>query len=427
MKIKGFIILFVFILLILPSISAVEFNVNSNFKQGETILTRISGNFITPPTKENIFFYEGHIRIPMEYDIANIQGDYYFYTFLSGKSQGNYSISIENVKYMKGSEVSQENIVRNFSITNETAAFSLKPGFVLASGNFYLEVQNLLDKQITIEIDTASNNSGRDIIISASGSKESSVSLKSGEIKKINFELGTGNSSFQQIELSSGNLNYKVPVYVSASSQQAPDSTTSTQKFEPSELIYSIPTNLITKRIIFLYNIGNKEMKNISLSLSDEISPFVNLSSYYIETLGANNNLPIELFFFSAGETEVEGTLKANINGEKMIYSSIALKFLNDYVPVNESEQSYVETCAELQGKICASTESCDKESVYAKDNVCCLGACKSTEKKGSGRILIAIGIFVVIAAGLFWFYKKKYKKAKKPVDLLDIAKEKKD
>jgi hypothetical protein len=418
---KKFLLLFLFILLILPFLSAVEFNVNANYSQGETIITKVSGNFLISPTKANIFFYEGHVRIPMDYDVTNIQGDYYIYASLVGKSQGNYSISIENVKYMKGNEVATDNLVRNFSITNETADFSVKPGFVSASDDFYLEVQNLLDKQIIININTAGNNSGRDIIISDSGSKESSISLKSGEIKKINFALGTGNSSLNQIELSSGNLDYIVPVYISTSFQQLQESA---QKLEPSELISSIPTNSITKRIIFLYNTGNKEVKNISLSLSDEISPFVNLSSYYIETLGVNNNIPIELSFFSTGETEIEGTLKANINGEKMLYSQISLKFLNNYTPLNETAQSYTtQTCAELNGKVCVSTESCDAETVYAKDNVCCLGNCKSAENNSSGRILIAIGIIVVIAAGLFWFYKKKYKKAKKSVNLLDIAK----
>jgi hypothetical protein len=36
---------------------------------------------------------------------------------------------------------------------------------------------------------------------------------------------------------------------------------------------------------------------------------------------------------------------------------------------------------------------------------------------------MIAIGIFVAIAAVLYWFYKKKFKPAKKSVNLLDIAK----
>jgi hypothetical protein len=328
MKIKRFIIFFVFVLLILPFLSAVEFNINFNYSQGETIITRVSGNFLETITKDNIFFYKEHVRIPVEYDVAKIQGDYYIYASLVGKQEGSYSISVENVKYMSGTEVITGNIARNFSITNQTAAFSLKPGFVSASDEFYLEVQNLLDKQITISVNTASaNSSGRDIIISDSGGTESSLSLKSGEIKKINFELGTGSSALQQIELKSENLNYKVPVYVSASPQQVSPELISTQKLEPSELILSIPTNLVTKRIIFLYNIGTKEVKNISFSLSDEISPFVNLSSFYIETLEASNNIPIELSFFSMQEGEIEGTLKANINGEKMLYSSIALNF----------------------------------------------------------------------------------------------------
>jgi hypothetical protein len=423
---KKFIFLFLAIFLILPVVSAIEFNVNGNYSQGETIIAVASGNFVTSITKSNAFFYEGHVRIPIEYDVAKMNNDYYIYASLVGKSQGNYSISIENVKYMKGNVVSEDNIVRNFSITNETAAFSIKPGFVSATGDFYIEAQNLLDNKITVAIDTASNNTGRDILITDSGSKTSSLSLNSGEIKKINFKLGTGNASLEQISLKSGNISYSVPVSVPEYSPYVPSYVVS---LEPSSLVSSIPTNIAAKRTIFIYNTGDKEVKNITLSLSDEISPFVNLSKYYIDRIAPNDNLAIELSIFSAGETEVEGTLKADVNGEKMLYSSIALKFLNDYIPTNETEASSEKTCAQLQGAVCTGEQVCSVESVYAKDNVCCLGTCSKPGSSGgsSAGKIIAIIIAVIIVGGLAWFYFKKFKKAKKPVNLLDIAKGKKD
>jgi hypothetical protein len=424
MRIKGLIVLsvvFAFALLIFPLISAVEFNIDANYPQGETMLTKISGNFLVAPTKDNVFFYSGHTRIPMDYDLLNIQGDYYIYASLVGKQEGNYSISVENVKYMKGSSVVTDNLVRNFSITNETADFSVIPGFVSTSSDFYLDVQNLQDNQIVIDVNTISNISGRNIIISDSGGESSSIPVKSGEIKRINFALGTGNASLNLVELKTENIDYVIPVYVSSSSYQPPSS--STQQLEPSELILPIPTNSVTKRTVYLYNTGDTEIKNISFSLSDEISPFANLSQNYTATLAANDNFPIELSFFSGQEGEVQGTLKANINGEKMLYSSISLKFLNNYTPSNETPSYSTQLCSDIPGKVCTGTDSCDAGTVYAKDNVCCLGNCTSSSGNGSTRIIIAVAIIVVIALGLFWFYKKKYKKAKKPINLLDIAK----
>src|SRR4030042_4680810 len=114
-----------------------------SLSQGETIITKVSGNFLTPVTEENIFFYRGHVRAPMEYGVAKIGDDYYVYALTTGKTAGDYSLSIENVQYMKGAEISDENIIKNFSITNLTAAFSVKPGFIISSGNFSLEIQNL--------------------------------------------------------------------------------------------------------------------------------------------------------------------------------------------------------------------------------------------------------------------------------------------
>jgi len=420
---KLFLIAFL-IFLLLPLIYAVEFNIKENFAQGETMIAKVSGNFITPITKSNVFFYKEHVRIPMDYGVEKIDKEYYIYASLSGKAEGNYSISIENVQYMKGAETLSDNIVKNFSITNATADFSLKPGVIVSSGDFSLEIQNLKDKQIAVIVKTQiANISERDIsiITQETTAKVVSVSLVSGEVGKIYFKSGSGLPTFQKIELKSENFTYEIPVYIftSLTNQEAP------YRLEPAELISSIPTNSIIKKIIFLYNTGDREIRNISLSLSDSIKPFVNLSQNYVESLASKTNIPIELSFLSPGETEVSGTLKANINSEMMLYSQISLKFLSNYTPVNDSSHSSNKTCEELQGKICSQGEACDKGIEYARDSVCCLGNCVSTSKKSPVGTIIAIAIFIVLIVVGIWFYKKKYKKAKKPVDLLKIANKK--
>lgn len=419
------IVVFILALLFLQFISAVEVDMNEDFGQGETILTKISGNFITPVTKENIFFYRSHVRIPMEYDVARINDDYYIYALLSDKQQGNYSISVEDVKYMKGAEISEENIIKNFSITDKIADFSLKPGFIITSKDFSIEIQNLQDRKLTVNIKTLTNttaNNSREILILPPDSKETSISLKSGEIKEINFKLGVGEPALQKIELKTDNLIYEIPVYILTPSSGG--SQKESFRFEPAELNFSLSTNMTAKGIIHLYNAGDADMKNISLSLSDSIKPFANISVSKIENLHNNSNFAVELYFFSLGDIAVEGNLKAETEN-LTAYSSISLKFLKSYTPSNETEQppAVVKTCAELQGKICNETvEKCDTTPVYAKDNVCCLGTCQKIKKSSTGRIIAIIFILVIIA-GLVWFYFAKYKKTKKPVDLLKIAK----
>ncbi len=427
MKRKGLAIaVLVLFFLLFPLISAVEFNVNENYIQGETILTKLSGNFLTSVTKENVFVYRYDmgipVKIPVEYGIAKISEDYYMYFFLSGKSPGNYSIYVKNIKYMEGGSTSEDEIIRNFTITNGTADFSLKPGFVITSESFYLEIQNLKDSPLSLDIKTNVNATpdARDIILSSLQTKEASIQLKSGEIKKINFELGYGQPTFQFVELKSSSIDYNVPVYIFSALEQEQEASF---RIEPSELISSIPTNTVVKKTVYIYNTGNAEIKNITLSFSGAVSAFANLSQYHIENLGANSNVPVELSFFSSSETETSGTLKAN-TGSVISYLQISLKFLSNYIPSNETEQfTSTKTCAELQGVVCSQSEKCDKEIIYAKDNVCCPGTCASSAANPwTGRI-IGIIIFVAVVAFLVWFYLKKYRKARKPVDLLKIGK----
>ncbi|VVB83332.1 Uncharacterised protein [uncultured archaeon] len=406
-----------FIFLLLPLISAVEFNVNQNFSQGETIIAKISGNFLTPISNQNVFFYEGHVRIPLEYSVSKIGEDYYLYALTSGKAPSNYSISIQNIQYMRGSEVASDNLAANFSITNNTADFSVNPGFVTTAGDFYLQIQNLQDKELNVGINTQSNTSkAREILVSQDMSSSSSVSLRSGEIKKINFQLGSGESGLRMVELTTGNLTYKVPVYIFSSSA----GNFASLEIDPQFLTLSSSTNASSKTSIYISNSGDKALQNISLSLSDSLVPYIIISQSSIANLSANTGVQIDLSYSSSTEKKVEGILKLK-SGNTSASSFISLTFTKNYTASKTNASVITKTCAEISGNICASDEECDKDPIYAKDNVCCLGTCKKTVSSSSG-VIIGIIIIGVIAGALFLLY-KKYKKAKKPVDLLEIAK----
>jgi hypothetical protein len=425
---------FIFALLIVLSAlsftsfaSAVEFNVNSNYSQGETMIAKVSGNFISPITKSNVFFYQGHVRIPMEYDVVQIEGDAYIYAVLARNETGNYSISVENIKYMVGAKVVQDNLIRNFSITNNTADFSVNPGAVSSSGDFVIELQNLRDNQIVVDIKTSQINSSlensteREILILPSESSETSFSLKSGEKKKISFKPGVGNKELRTIEITTLNTTYYIPIYLSAVIEGTQKSTF---VLEPSSLAYSFATDSAVNKTVYLYNTGSSDITGISLSLDDELAPLVNLSVTNIGTLSANSKIPIELIFFSKKEVATLGNIKAKA-GEDIAYSSLTVRFTSNYTPVtpNETIQSTSKTCEELSGVFCNSTQECSQEVVHAADNLCCLASCNEVKKSNSGTIIAVIIIIFIIAAGS-WFYLAKYKKSRKSsVNLLKIAK----
>jgi hypothetical protein len=408
-------VILILILLIVPIISAVEFDMKSNFSQGETLIAKISGNFLEPILKENIFFYrDRHVRVPIKsFDVGKINDEFYIYALLSDKEPyNNYSLIIKNVKYMKGSQISEEEIVKDFAINEDISDFSINPGFVITKEDFFIEVQNLQDYKITIQVKTITENETSD---------EDAITLISGEIKKISFNIEDAEQpTFKMIELSTENFTYSIPVYIYLESES--QKKEKDFDFDPPELNISLPTNSNTTRIIYLYNTGEEILENISLSVSNSLKPYINISAINIEELEKNSTIKIELYIFSKEEGEVKGYIKAQIENESLFtYSEISLNFLKDYVP-SEDEIPITKTCLELNGEKCDSGEECNMETINAKDGVCCLGTCEEIKESNLG-LIIGIGMLIIVAGIIAWFFIKKYRGAKKPVDLLKIAK----
>ncbi|MCK5149811.1 hypothetical protein KAJ87_02705 [Candidatus Pacearchaeota archaeon] len=426
---------FILILLVLPIISAVEVEMKTDFSQGETLLARVSGNFIDTILKENIYFYRGHVRSPTEYDVTKIQGEYYIYASLLDKSPNNYSMVIKDVQYMKGSQVSEEGTIKTFSVNENMADFLVEPGFIVSSDNYFIEVQNLQDSKITITAKVLIKNETSEepgffaSLFGSSGGEveqEKSVTLLSGEIKKINFEIGDLKSStFKTIELSTNNLKYEIPAYLFLEGEQSEEKEIGF-KFEPHYLNVSVSTNSNANRIVYLKNVGEEILENISISLSDSLKPYANLSIENLTNLKENSSSKIEISFFSENVSVIEGYLKAQTS-DKIIsaYLEINLDFLEDYTPPsNGSSTTITKTCLELNGTICEKNQECKGESVNSKNAVCCLGICEEKKRNPAGAI-IGWGIIILVLSFLAWFFIKRYRKPRKKVDLLKIAGEK--
>ena len=413
------IIIILIILLLFPLISSVEFETKKEFDQGETLLAVISGNFLDQITRDNIFFYKGHVRIPMVYEVGKINNDFYIYAMLTGKDQGNYSIVIQDIRYNRGIAIVDEDIVKNFTITENTTDFSLNPGFIIASEDFFLEVQNLQEERITIQIDTPES------FIS-----ENSLELKSGETKRINFELNEQawnfSSAFEEIKLSSENTDYSVPV--SAMSDINTTETTEGEqelnfKFEPHIVEISIATDSDSKRIVYILNTGDTA-EDIFISVSPLLEPYVTVSPQEINSLEENSTEKIEIFIASGTEEIIiEGQIDAR--AENFTSSLIlVLDFIKDFIPEEpEDEEVIITTCVQIEGIICDGGERCTGKTSPTKDGICCFApaVCEEIPKSQTGKI-IGWAVVIVVILFLFWFF-KKYKKVKPRVNLLKIGK----
>ena len=412
---KKLIIILIF-LLIFPLISSVEFETKDEFNQGETLVAVVSGNFLDQITRDNIFFYKEHVRIPVIYEIGKIQGDFYIYAMLTGKEQGNYSIAIKDVRYARGIETVDEDIVKNFAITENTADFSLSPGFVITPENFFLEVQNLQEKRITIQIDTP------EAFIS-----ENSLELKSGELKRINFKLNEEtlnlSSAFEEIKLSSENTEYSVPVFVMSDINVTEEREKLNFKFEPNIVAVSMATDSDAKRIVYLINTGTGKIEDIIFNISGLLEPYVEISPEIINDLDEDANEKIEINIISDLEPVIlEGTITAV--AENLSTSlTLILDFIKDFIPEEpEDEEVIITTCVQIEGIICEEGERCTGKTNPTKDGVCCFAPaiCEETPTSQTGKI-IGWSVVILVILFLFWFF-KKYKKVKPRVNLLKIG-----
>ena len=404
-----------------PLISSINFDMKENFNRGETLTAKISGYFLSPILKENIFFYRGHVRIAMNYDLTKIGEDYYIYADLSEKIPGNYSIVIQNARYIEFTMTVEEDIVKNFTISKDWADFYVLPGFVIAEDDFSVNVRNIQNEELTVDIKINPENETKE-------TNETSVTLSAGETEKVNFLLTSFSQGLNIIEFSTENLKYEIPVNAFFT-EKAKEEGEGSFKFEPGELNISLSTNSETSRILYLYNTGTKILKNISISASNSLKPYVELSTENVDELENDSNIALEVFFTSPEDEEnLDGYIKAKSSedeGDILAYSQIYLSFVKDYVPQNEEKiPASAKTCSELNGEICAEDETCKGDEIYAKDNKCCLGNCEKEKQNNTGRI-IGWGLLGVAFIFLIWFF-LKHKKIKKPVDLLKIAKGKK-
>ncbi len=413
------IIFFAVLFLLSPLFSAVEFNMKETYSQGETLISTFSANFVDAVTKENVRFYRGHVRVSIEPHLTKIGEEYYLYAQLP-ENPANYSVRLEDVKYMKGSQVVEEDIIKNFTITNQTSDFWVDPGVIVTSGDFDVEMQNLQENKIIInlKIETVSGDEGT-YYSSSFGEfnegDENSFSLISGAKQKLSFKVkDIEEDSLKKIIIYTGNQTYyEIPLYVLAT----PVSNKKEQnfQFDSKELQIKIPTGEELVKTVAIKNTGQEPLSNIQISFSEELNPYLLIPIKNIEFLDVGEEAEIGLYFSKSLEEKViEGQLKAQTDSGLYTYSALTLIYLRDYkLSESEIKESVIKTCSDLGGRTCLEGEKCSVEITYAKDGVCCEGSCIKQEKGSFGWLG---WILIVLVIGfLIWFFLKYRKIESKP------------
>ncbi len=419
MKSRGFLLLTLFSLLfILPLTSAVEVTMNSAFAQGETFLAKYSGNFVDQITNDNVHFYRNgatSYEVPMTPSgVVKINNDFYVYALLVNTS-GNYSIKIQGVRYYKATQIVSDNIVSNFTISNETAAFSITPGAISTGADFSVNLQNQLDKKITININKDSSLM----------SSPSSIDLNTGVSSTIQFTiLASAVSGLTTITFSSGNASYSMPVYLETSNPAQTNNTTNatgqnlSMEFQPKIVNVSMATGSDTKRILYLKNTGTGTLKNIFFNVSSSLKPYVTVSQDKISSLNPDELASVEINISSgAVEKTVRGAITAYTENISSSFD-LSLDFVKDFVPAAAQpgeNPTVAALCEDLGGNICQNNQECSGDIVQSKNGDCCVPPLVCQEpKKSSSKTIIGWGLLILVLIIIIWFFKRRYSKVRK-------------
>lgn len=424
---KSLILLAAFLaLLILPAISAVQVDMKSNLSQDETLIASVSGNFLEKVQAENILLYREHVRVSFIPYVDEIGDKFYVYGQLEGKSSGNYSLRIEGASYFESGETKNDDVIRNFTIADNQAEFLINPGFLETSGNFSISIQNLKDVTITISsyIRNGSEQESGDTGFFASlfgGSSSSSTAktetqISPGQTKIIPFSK-EGFSGLIYAVLETGSTSYEVPVFVSGTAVSGGDIPAF--EFQPNQREVSLVTNSSTFIYLYVYNSGDNDLAEISLSVPAGLESYVSVP-HQTFNLDSNSTYQIRANISSGADDGIfEGLITAkseNLTADLLLI----LNFSRAYVP---SDDSPFQTCAEKEGDFCNANQTCSGNVTKAADGACCIGGCKpiaGNSGKILGWTLVTIILLLVIA-----FFVWRFVKAKKPFNLLDFARKK--
>jgi len=435
---KKIAVLFLMLIVSFQFIDCVVFNLNNDeLKKDQILIGKIQGVFTNGLSINNIVFYRGNMKIPFNFDLKNIQDDYYLYANSEGKSSGNYTIKIQGASYLQNGKLTTDDILKNFSISNEIVDFSVIPGLVDSNKDFFITLKNKAENDLKVSMEiTSEQKDTREVLLYENGNTltKEDITLKIGETRILKFVLGEGGKSgFYNLTFISGSTRYDIPVYIMSAPNSYESNRISWQYYS-----LSFP-NLKIKQgnteVIGLVNLNQEEIKGISFSVSESLKDYVKILNESVNLKKGLNDIYLNVSSNQIGE--VQGLISAIINQE-LTSLSLRLSFIgeNEKPKNTSSNQSTTNTnsnlgevklsCSSLGGEMCDVGQICGnggKAETSKDDNeleFCCVdGECitSSTNIKNTnsklGIILIAILILVLIIIFL------KFKSAKRPIDLL--------
>jgi len=370
---------------------ALSSNLKSQYERGETAIIKLQGNIQEPISKSQMEIKRNNVLIPVEYDIKSLNGTYYAW-FITPENPGNYSMIIKGVSSISSGNLAKEDFIQNFSVLENKSDYSIKPGFVISSGEFEFIINGNEDSPKSIQINYLE--------------KQSLIIQPGKNTLAFNTEEIYGN---QLMEIEVG--KYKIPAYLSGKAESP----------GKKELLLVEPDGILDirllseKNIIYTFSIlnsRNEKVEDIYFQYDDDIfsvTPGKKISllpgerAYYNITLKSNKESGIKDFIYiKSDENNVSFSIPVDIAFTRNVSELIANKS-------SASNRSSGLKCSEFSGKICSLSQECLGDKIESTEGICCIGECKSLEKGGSGWLGYLIASFVII--GILFIFFKFYKK----------------
>ncbi len=438
------IVVLVTLLLFSVNAKAISSNIKDSYEKKETIIGELYGSILAPISKSQInLVRDGHIDVAFDYDIKQLGNKYYVW-LTAPQNKGNYTLIINDIVTNEQGFQTQVNYQKNFKVLSNATDYSVKPGFISTSQDFFITASLYSEIEKTINIDFPNSQS----INLQQGDNKIDFSIKDvvgTQLNTINFGKyavpvyivdkainnsvnQTTNQTINQtspVNVTSNNTNPETNNSINRTNQTINFTNPSNYSINASFKIVpqSIKsTILITENPSYPFKIFNFENSSVNITLNYDknifvIIPYINLS------IESNSSIQLNLSLKNNTGVTIRDAVIIT-SDKKSEYLLIEFNFTKksedvstSYLSGSSSSSESLLYCSEIPGaKLCtASGEICNGKVVSSLDDgICCQGTCKA-EKTNSkawiGYLIIAIVILVLLIIYL------KYKKTKSPAN----------
>jgi len=150
MKRLGFLI-GVFILFSLGFVSAISSDLKEMYSPRESIIIELFGSIVKPIDSSQVKLLRGHVEVAFDYDIKKL-GERYFVWLNAPNNVENYTLVIEDIIAVEDGTTQLVDYRGNFSVQGESVDYNVKPGVILTTKDFEIDVKLYEDfnKEISV-------------------------------------------------------------------------------------------------------------------------------------------------------------------------------------------------------------------------------------------------------------------------------------